>query len=126
MALGFAGFVLFAFGILWWMAIGIMWTIRRFLPISLQYPIRQSLSNLYRPNNQTISLIATIGLGTAMISTLFFVQNQLLEEVQFAEEGEQPNMLLFDIQSAQVEEVRDKVLEKGIPVLQQVPARELL
>jgi putative ABC transport system permease protein len=120
-ALGFAAFVLFAFGILWLMAIGIMWTIRKFLPISLRYPIRQSLSNLYRPNNQTISLIATIGLGTAMISTLFFVQNQLLEEAQFAEEGEQPNMLLFDIQSAQVEEVRDKVLEKGIPVLQQVP-----
>lgn len=121
MALGFAGFVLFAFGTLWLMATGIMAAIRKFLPISLQYPIRQSLSNLYRPNNQTISLIATIGLGTAMISTLFFVQNQLLEEAQFADEGEQPNMLLFDIQSAQVEQVRDKVLENEIPVLQQVP-----
>ena len=121
MSLGFAGFVLFAFGTLWLMATGIMWAIKKFLPISLQYPIRQSLSNLYRPNNQTISLIATIGLGTAMISTLFFVQNQLLEEAQFAEEGEQPNMLLFDIQSAQVDQVRDKILDKGIPVLQQVP-----
>lgn len=121
MAFGFAGFVLFAFGILWLIATGMMWAIRKFLPMSLQYPVRQSLSNLYRPNNQTISLIATIGLGTAMISTLFFVQNQLLEEAQFAEQGEQPNMLLFDIQSAQVGEVRDKVLEEGIPVLQQVP-----
>ena len=121
MAFGFAAFVVFAFGVLWLMATGIMWAIRKFLPTSLQYPIRQSLSNLYRPNNQTISLIATIGLGTAMISTLFFVQNLLLEEAQFAEEGEQPNMLLFDIQSAQVGDVRDKVLEKGIPVLQQVP-----
>src|SRR5690606_31321545 len=121
MAFGFSGFLLFAFGILWLIATGMMWAIRKFLPMSLQYPVRQSLSNLYRPNNQTISLIATIGLGTAMISTLFFVQNQLLEEAQFAEQGEQPNMLLFDIQSAQVGEVRDKVLEEGIPVLQQVP-----
>jgi len=121
MALGFAGFVLFAFGSLWLMGAGIMWAIRRFLPISLTYPIRQSLSNLYRPNNQTISLIATIGLGTAMISTLFFVQNQLLEEAQFAEEGEQPNMLLFDIQSDQVNEIRERVLDKDIPILQQVP-----
>lgn len=120
-ALGFTGFVLFAFGILWLMGSGIMWAIRRFLPLSLNYPLRQSLSNLYRPNNQTISLIATIGLGTAMISTLFFVQNQLLEEAQFADEGEQPNMLLFDIQSGQVDEVRNRVLERGIPVLQQVP-----
>jgi len=121
MALGFAAFVLFAFGILWLMATGVMWAIRKFLPTSLKYPLRQSLSNLYRPNNQTISLIATIGLGTAMISTLFFIQNLLLEEAQFAEEGEQPNMLLFDIQTAQVEDVKNKVLEKGIPVLQQVP-----
>lgn len=121
MALGFAGFVIFSFGVLWLMATGIMWAIRRFLPTSLQYPVRQSLSNLYRPNNQTISLIATIGLGTAMISTLFFIQNLLLEEAQFADEGEQPNMLLFDIQTAQVGDVRDKVLEKGLPVLQQVP-----
>jgi len=121
MALGFAGFVLFAFGTLWLMGTGIMWAIRRFLPISLTYPIRQSLSNLYRPNNQTISLIATIGLGTAMISTLFFVQNQLLEEAEFAGEGEQPNMLLFDIQSSQINDIRDRVLNRDIPVLQQVP-----
>lgn len=121
LALGFAAFVLFAFGILWIMALGIMWMIRKFLPLSLKYPIRQSLSNLYRPNNQTISLIATIGLGTAMISTLFFVQNQLLEEAQLADEGQQPNMLLFDIQTAQLERIRDMVLEQGIPVIQQVP-----
>ena len=121
MALGFAGFVIFAFGVLWLMATGIMWAIRKFLPTSLQYPVRQALSNLYRPNNQTISLIATIGLGTAMISTLFFIQNLLLEEAQFADEGEQPNMLLFDIQTAQVGDVRHKLLDKGIPVLQQVP-----
>src|SRR5690554_1572812 len=121
MALGFAGFVLFAFGTLWLMGTGIMWAIRRFLPISLTYPIRQSLSNLYRPNNQTISIFATIGLGTAMISTLFFVQNQLLEEAEFAGEGEQPNMLLFDIQSSQINDIRDRVLNRDIPVLQQVP-----
>lgn len=120
-AMGFAGFVLFSFGVLWLMASGIMWSIRKFLPISLNYPIRQSLSNLYRPNNQTISLITTIGLGTAMISTLFFVQNQLLEEAEFADEGEQPNMLLFDIQTAQVNELRSKILDQGIPILQQVP-----
>jgi putative ABC transport system permease protein len=44
-ALGFTGFVVFAFLILWSVAIGIMWLIRKFLPISLQYPIRQSLAN---------------------------------------------------------------------------------
>ena len=121
LALGFTGFVVFAFLILWSVALGIMWLIRRFLPISLQYPIRQSLANLYRPNNQTVSLIATIGLGTAMISTLFFVQNQLLDEAKFADKKDQPNMLLFDIQTHQVEAVADKIRSKDLPIMQQVP-----
>ena len=121
LALGFTGFVVFAFLILWSVALGIMWLIRRFLPISLQYPIRQSLANLYRPNNQTVSLIATIGLGTAMISTLFFVQNQLLDEAKFADKKDQPNMLLFDIQTHQVEAVADKIRSKDLPIIQQVP-----
>ncbi|MBS9524304.1 FtsX-like permease family protein [Litoribacter ruber] len=120
-ALGFTGFVLFAFAALWGVGTGIMWLIRRFLPLSLSYPIRQSLANLYRPNNQTISLIATVGLGTAMISTLFFVQNQLLEEAKFADKEDQPNMLMFDIQTQQLEAVSQKVTDKGYPIMQQVP-----
>lgn len=120
-ALGFTGFVILAFLALWSVALGIMWLIRRSLPISLRYTIRQSLANLYRPNNQTVSLIATIGLGTAMISTLFFVQNQLLDEAKFADKEDQPNMLLFDIQSHQIDAVAEKIRSNGLPVLQQVP-----
>ncbi|MCH7398296.1 FtsX-like permease family protein [Belliella sp. DSM 107340] len=120
-ALGFTGFVVFAFAALWAVAIGIMWVIKRFLPISLNYPIRQALANLYRPNNQTVSLIATIGLGTAMISTLFFIQGQLLDEAKFADKEDQPNMLLFDIQDYQVDSVITSVKNRDLPILQQVP-----
>lgn len=120
-ALGFTGFVVFAFLALWSVALGIMWLIKRFLPITLQYPVRQSLANLYRPNNQTVSLIATIGLGTAMISTLFFVQNQLLDEARFADKEDQPNMLLFDIQTHQVDSVAERIRKRDLPILQQVP-----
>ena len=120
-ALGFTGFVLVAFGALWGVGKLIMWAVRRFLPISLSYPWRQALANLYRPNNQTISLIATIGLGTAMISTLFFLQNQLLEEAKFADKEDQPNMLMFDIQTPQLADVKSKVSEKKMRILQEVP-----
>jgi putative ABC transport system permease protein len=120
-ALGFTGFVVVAFLALWAVALGIMWLIRKFLPISLSYPLRQSLANLYRPNNQTVSLIATIGLGTAMISTLFFVQNQLLDEAKFADKDDQPNMLFFDIQTAQVDAVSERIKQKDLPIMQQVP-----
>ena len=120
-ALGFTGFVLVAFGALWGVGKLIMWAVRRFLPISLSYPWRQALANLYRPNNQTISLIATIGLGTAMISTLFFLQNQLLQEAKFADKEDQPNMLMFDIQTPQLEDVRSKVTDRKMRILQEVP-----
>ncbi|WP_297335907.1 FtsX-like permease family protein [Algoriphagus sp.] len=118
---GFTGFVVFAFGILWGVGQLIMWSVRKFLPITLRYTIRQSLANLYRPNNQTISLIATIGLGTAMISTLFFLQSQLLEEAKFADEEDQPNLLMFDIQTPQLDEVRKKVLSRNLKIIQEVP-----
>ena len=120
-AFGFTAFVLVAFGALWAVGKLIMWAVRRFLPISLSYPWRQALANLYRPNNQTISLIATIGLGTAMISTLFFLQNQLLAEARFADKEDQPNMLMFDIQTPQLEAVKAKVSGRNMRILQEVP-----
>ncbi|MDN3203077.1 ABC transporter permease [Algoriphagus sediminis] len=121
LGLGFTAFVVFAFGALWLLGKAIMWSVRRFLPITLKYTLRQSLANLYRPNNQTISLIATIGLGTAMVSTLFFLQNLLLAEVSFADKDEQPNLLMFDIQTPQLEPVKQKITEKGLPIIQEVP-----
>jgi putative ABC transport system permease protein len=120
-AFGFTGFVVFAFGILWAVAQGIIWAVRKFLPISFTYTLRQSLANLYRPNNQTVSLIATIGLGTAMISTLFFLQNQLLQEAKFADKEDQPNMLMFDIQTAQLQDVKATIESRGLPIMQEVP-----
>ncbi|WP_339877081.1 FtsX-like permease family protein [uncultured Algoriphagus sp.] len=120
-AFGFTGFVVFAFGLLWAVAQAIIWAVRKFLPISFTYTLRQSLANLYRPNNQTVSLIATIGLGTAMISTLFFLQNQLLEEAKFADKEDQPNMLMFDIQTAQLQDVKATVESRDLPIMQEVP-----
>jgi len=120
LAFGFTGFVVFSFGILWGVAQLIIWAVRRFLPISFTYTLRQSLANLYRPNNQTVSLIATIGLGTAMISTLYFLQNQLLQEARFADKEDQPNMLMFDIQTVQLEDVKNTIKAQDLPIMQEV------
>lgn len=99
----------------------VMWSVRKFFPTSWSYLWRQSLANLYRPNNQTLVLILSIGLGTALISTLLFVQNLLLGQVQFAGRENQPNMVLFDIQSVQKDKVGQLVRQNQMPLLQQVP-----
>jgi len=79
------------------------------------------LANLYRPNNQTTILIIAIGLGTALISTLFFIQSILLTRVTIAAGENQPNMVLFDIQSIQKEGVAGLVKQFDMPVKEMIP-----
>lgn len=95
--------------------------IRRFFPKRLAYLWRQGLANLYRPNNQTVVLLISIGLGTAMVATLFFVQEMLLQRIHVATDEKQANMLLFDIQPTQLEPIRQMTLDAGLPVVDQVP-----
>ena len=99
----------------------LMWLLRKFASFSLPYVWRQGLANLYRPNNQTLVLILSIGLGTALIATLFFIQDLLLSQIQFAGRENQPNMVLFDIQNSQRNDVKRLAQRFGLPILQQVP-----
>lgn len=98
-----------------------MWLVRKYFPARWSYLWRQSLANLYRPNNMTLTLIVSIGLGTGLISTLYFVQGLLVETVAFSDKGNLPNMVLFDIQTNQKEEVATLTRSFGFPVMQQVP-----
>jgi putative ABC transport system permease protein len=99
----------------------LMWLVKRFFPSSWSYLWRQGLANLYRPNNQTTILIISIGLGTALISTLFFIQSILLTRVTLAAGEGQPNMVLFDIQSSQKEGVANLVKHFDMPVKEMIP-----
>src|SRR5690606_20641653 len=69
------------FFLLYGVAKGFTWLIRKFFPSKWPYLWRQGLSNLWRPNNQTVILIVSIGLGTTLISTLYFVQDILLKRI---------------------------------------------
>lgn len=120
-ALIFTGGVLLAFLLLAGIAQLMTWLVRKYFPTSWSYIWRQSLANLYRPNNQTLVLVTTIGLGTALITTLFFVQNILLEKVALTGSDDQPNMVVFDIQSDQVERIADITRDFDIPIIQEVP-----
>lgn len=99
----------------------LMWMVRRFFPSSWSYLWRQGLANLYRPNNQTVILIVSIGLGTALICTLFFVQTILVNRVSLSSGADQPNIVLFDIQSTQKQGVLNLARSQGLPVNQTVP-----
>lgn len=110
-----------AFFILTFIAWLLRWLVRRFFPSSWNYLWRQGFANLYRPNNQTLILIVTIGLGTALIGTLYFVHSILITRVALSASGNQPNIVLFDIQPSQKEQVANLAKQYKLPILQQVP-----
>jgi putative ABC transport system permease protein len=104
---------------------GVAWLFMRVLRSKIlrgsSFSIRQSVANLYRPQNQTMTLVVSIGLGTMLIATLFLIQNLLLKQISFAGSGNQPNMILFDIQPQQRDSVAQLVASQKMPLLQQVP-----
>ena len=117
----FTSGVLAGFLVLAALAYAMMWLARRYFPSSWSYLWRQGFANLFRPNNQTLILVVSIGLGTAFICTLFFVQDILINRVTLSSSKNQPNMVLFDIQSDQKAAVSNLTKSMNLPVLQEVP-----
>ena len=120
-ALGFSVGLLVAFLVLYGVSKLIVWGVRRFFPTGWSFVFRQGLANLYRPNNQTQTLIISIGLGAAILTTLFIIQGLLLENVGSMDAGNQPNMILFGIEKEQKDDIRTLTEEYDMPVIQQVP-----
>lgn len=120
-ALIFTGSLLIAFFILFGVAKLVTWSVRTFFPRNANFIVRQGLANLYRPNNQTQTLIVSIGLGTGILTMLFILQGLILSNVQGMGAGNQPNMILYGIESAQKEELEDLTASFDMPVIQHVP-----
>jgi putative ABC transport system permease protein len=117
----FIGGIGLAFVVLYGIAVVLTQLLRRFFPKKSTYVWRQGIANLFRPGNQTVLLVVTIGLGTMLLSTLFLIQSLLLRQLAFSGSGNQPNMILFDIQAAEKDSVAALVQARDMPVLQQVP-----
>ncbi len=113
--------LLAAFGLLAGFAKLIMVAVKNFFPSSWSYIWRQSLANLYRPNNQTLILMLAIGLGTFLITTLYFSKDSLLGQISSVGSGDQPNLVFFDVQSDQVEGVETVIQSNQMPVIYNVP-----
>jgi len=113
--------VIIAFALLWLVARMLMKLVKKFFPSGWPFVWRQGLANLYRPHNQTATLILSLGLGMLMVSTLYFSQNMLLNELEFATNEDAPNLIFFDIQPDQNEGIKTILKEQDVPILQNVP-----
>jgi putative ABC transport system permease protein len=93
--------------------------VRKSISSGLSYSWRQGFSNLYRPNNQTMMLIVSIGLSTALIATLYFVQDILINKVTLSAGPNQPNLALMDIQKNQDAAVNNLLKQYRLPLISQ-------
>jgi len=119
--LGFTAALAGALGILWLLARVTSWLARRAVPRGAPYVIRQGIANLHRPNNRTVLLLVSLGLGCALMLTLFLARSTLLRELASAGAGTRPNLLLFDIQDDQREALARALVGAGAPLLVEAP-----
>lgn len=120
-ALSFVGGILVTFSLLAGVAALLMKAIKRFFPTSWGFCSRQSLLNLFRPQNQTTTLLLAIGVGAFLISTLYFTKDILLNKVSLDGNESSPNIILMDVQSEQVAAVTETILPNNIPLLDNIP-----
>jgi putative ABC transport system permease protein len=99
----------------------LMFLVRRLMPRRASYLVRQGFANLFRPKNQTLILVVTIGLGTVFIGTLYLVQRFLIDRVTVAAVNGEGNMVLFDIQRDQEKAVEGLTGQYRLPVLRRIP-----
>lgn len=119
--LAFTFGLLLVFFLLFGVAKAFTFFIHRYFPKNWSYVWRQGLSNLYRPNNQTVILLVSIGLGTALIATLFLVQDMLMKRVALSAEENNANMLMFDIQPSQRDSLKLLAHQEGYEIVEDVP-----
>ncbi|MET2984790.1 ABC transporter permease [Aureibaculum conchae] len=119
-ALAFVLGIAVTFSILAGISVLFMKAIKKYFPKTWGFTARQSLLNLYRPNNQTMVLILAIGLGTFLISTLYFTKDILLAKTALEKSEENPNIILLDVQPNQREAVANNVMQKELKVLDNI------
>jgi putative ABC transport system permease protein len=71
------------------------------LPSSEKMLHRYGLANLYRPNNQTKSVVTCLGMGIMLVLTVRLVQMDMISMLKDNTEINPPNYFFIDIQSDQ-------------------------
>lgn len=120
-SLAFVIGILITFAILAGIAVVSMKAVKAYFPKRAGFTIRQSLLNLFRPNNQTVVLIVAIGLGTFLISTLYFTKDILLAKTEVGQTSENPNIITLDVQNGQLDAIVKTIESNNLEVIDNIP-----
>lgn len=120
-ALAMVGGMTVAFLALTGVARLLMAVTRRVVGRRWPYLLRQGISNLHRPGNQTLLFLLSLGLGTFLLVTILSAGKLLNDRLNLQQSEDSPNLYLIDVQPDQVSGVRDVVEKEGLPVLESTP-----
>jgi putative ABC transport system permease protein len=94
---------------------------RRGAKASPGYLTRQGLANLFRPQNQTLLFVVSLGLGVCLLTLTVLARAQVLRQIAVTESGAGPNLYLVDVQPDQADDVRALLAERQLPVMESAP-----
>ncbi|MEX1051365.1 MAG: FtsX-like permease family protein, partial [Gemmatimonadales bacterium] len=112
--LAFAAAVAVTTGLLWVLALLLVRSARRFTPRRAPWVVRQGIANLFRPRNQTVAVTLALGFGVFLLATLWVVQRNLLDQFRTDTRPDRPNLVLFDIQTDQLADVRRVLADRDL------------
>ncbi|HYN82537.1 MAG TPA: FtsX-like permease family protein [Gemmatimonadaceae bacterium] len=97
------------------------WVARRTLRTGWPYVVRQGVANLYRPANQTQSVVLSLGFGAFLITTLYLVQSNLLGQFKISMDASSANLVFFDVQEDQRAPIDSIIRAAGYRVVDVAP-----
>lgn len=119
--LAFAAGIGAAVGFLYLAAAALSASARRVVRPGWPFELRQGVAALYRPGNQTRSVVLALGFGVFLMSTSYQVQQNLLRTVEVKLDASRANVLFFDVQGDQGEPLDSLIRAKGSVVVQRTP-----
>ncbi|HVD59599.1 MAG TPA: FtsX-like permease family protein [Gemmatimonadaceae bacterium] len=102
-------------------AVFLSYIARKTLRSGWRYEVRQGVANLYRPANQTRSVTLSLGFGAFLITTLYLVQTNLLQQFNVSMDASNANLVFFDVQDDQRAAIDSMIRAGGHRVLQTAP-----
>jgi putative ABC transport system permease protein len=115
-----------AIGVLWITAVFLAKLAKRAGRPKWPFVFRQGVANLYRPGNQTRSVILALGFGVFLMSTLYQVQHNLLRQLDVKLDQARANVVFFDVQEDQERGIDSLIRGSGHTIVQEaaiVPMR---
>ncbi|NME71383.1 ABC transporter permease [Flammeovirga aprica] len=85
----------------------------------LSFSLKYGISQLFRPNNQTLLLGTTIGLGVFLIICMLSIRGILMDKVSEVGNDGSANLILYDVQKSQKEKLADLISNENLKVEQE-------